>query len=185
MRFLAVSVLAALLLAGCSAPPGHEAEEPAAGEPAAAAGVQYTCPMHPDFVTNDADARCPECGMKLEAVTYTCPMHPDFVTNDADARCPECGMKLERVKKGGEEHPQTQSMRSEEMSDAVEMVFNCPGITCEGCAGHIKKTVGGKEGVASVAVDVSTKNVTVRVAPDGLSEEAVKGFLAEAGYPAS
>jgi len=29
---------------------------------------------------------------------YTCPMHPDFLTTDKDARCPECGMKLEKVK---------------------------------------------------------------------------------------
>jgi RND family efflux transporter MFP subunit len=27
----------------------------------------YTCPMHPAFVTADANARCPECGMKLVA----------------------------------------------------------------------------------------------------------------------
>jgi len=30
---------------------------------------------------------------------YTCPMHPEFLTTDPDARCPECGMKLEKVKK--------------------------------------------------------------------------------------
>jgi RND family efflux transporter MFP subunit len=30
-----------------------------------AAGDQYTCPMHPAFVTTDPKARCPDCGMKL------------------------------------------------------------------------------------------------------------------------
>ena len=72
----------------------------------------YTCPMHPEFITTDPDARCPDCGMKLVKVTemkdkvdlekaefYTCPMHPEFLTTDPDARCPECGMKLEKVKK--------------------------------------------------------------------------------------
>jgi hypothetical protein len=29
---------------------------------------QYTCPMHPEFVTEDANARCPKCGMKLVPV---------------------------------------------------------------------------------------------------------------------
>ena len=42
---------------------------PAAAAPAAPAGAataaQYTCPMHPAFVTTDPKARCPECGMKL------------------------------------------------------------------------------------------------------------------------
>jgi Cu(I)/Ag(I) efflux system membrane fusion protein len=33
--------------------------------PSAAALPQYTCPMHPAFVTGDPRARCPECGMKL------------------------------------------------------------------------------------------------------------------------
>lgn len=69
----------------------------------------YACSMHPDFITSDPDARCPECGMKLTPIAelgdkvkvdgtvfYTCPMHPDFVTTDPDGRCPECGMKLEK-----------------------------------------------------------------------------------------
>ena len=71
----------------------------------------YACPMHPEFITSDPDAKCPECGMNLvpgkelgdkidleKAVFYTCPMHPDFLTTDKDARCPECGMTLERRK---------------------------------------------------------------------------------------
>ncbi|MGB8952019.1 MAG: efflux RND transporter periplasmic adaptor subunit [Candidatus Aminicenantales bacterium] len=36
---------------------------------------------------------------KGKAEFYTCPMHPDFLTTDKNARCPECGMKLEKVKK--------------------------------------------------------------------------------------
>lgn len=72
----------------------------------------YACPMHPEFITSDPDASCPECGMRLVKIEelkdkidldkiefYTCPMHPDFLTTDKNARCPECGMKLEKKKK--------------------------------------------------------------------------------------
>lgn len=72
----------------------------------------YACPMHPEFITTDPDARCPECEMKVvpfkeldekidleKAEFYTCPMHPEFLTTDPNGRCPECGMKLEKVEK--------------------------------------------------------------------------------------
>jgi len=64
----------------------------------------YTCPMHPEFVTDDPEQRCPVCEMKLDkkkdlkadTQLYTCPMHPEFVTDDPDGRCSICEMKLEK-----------------------------------------------------------------------------------------
>jgi FtsP/CotA-like multicopper oxidase with cupredoxin domain len=60
-------------------------------------GAVYTCPMHPDVVSEEP-GRCPQCGMKLlptvsPSTSYVCPMHP-HVTSDSPDRCPECGMKL-------------------------------------------------------------------------------------------
>ena len=63
---------------------------------------RYTCPMHPEVVSDKPDA-CPKCGMTLELarsaaskqkVIYTCPMHPE-VEQDHPGSCPKCGMALE------------------------------------------------------------------------------------------
>src|SRR3954468_17161790 len=58
--------------------------------------VIYTCPMHPEVVSEE-QGHCPECGMKLmpsaAPATYTCPMHLEVVTEEP-GHCPECGMKL-------------------------------------------------------------------------------------------
>jgi Cu+-exporting ATPase len=66
------------------------------------AGATYTCPMHPEVVS-DRPGSCPKCGMALEPVSgaapttkveYACPMHPQIV-RDQPGSCPICGMALE------------------------------------------------------------------------------------------
>ena len=66
------------------------------------AGALYTCPMHPEFVSDNPKVRCPECEMKLVkkkdvpagTQLYTCPMHPEFVSDNPKDRCSICEMKL-------------------------------------------------------------------------------------------
>jgi predicted RNA-binding Zn-ribbon protein involved in translation (DUF1610 family) len=63
--------------------------------------VQYTCPMHPEVISNKR-GKCPKCGMDLVKVKaksttakvfYTCPMDPDVIS-DKPGVCPKCGMTL-------------------------------------------------------------------------------------------
>jgi hypothetical protein len=77
--------------------------------------VKYTCPMHPEIITNKP-GKCPKCGMTLvkvasqkvkeeskkanaiKAEVYTCPMHPD-VKSDKPGKCPKCKMDLVKENK--------------------------------------------------------------------------------------
>jgi P-type Cu+ transporter len=82
-------------------------------------GAKYTCPMHPEVVS-DQPGSCPKCGMTLEPMMprasegktiYTCPMHPE-VEQDHPGQCPKCGMTLEPKTVGGVDEHEQDEIRS-------------------------------------------------------------------------
>jgi copper chaperone len=64
-----------------------------------------------------------------------------------------------------------------------ELTYTVPGITCSHCAAAISGEVAQVAGVATVDVDVDRKTVAVRGA--GLSDEAVRAAIGDAGYEAT
>src|SRR5690625_4755524 len=96
----------------------HHGSHAGTPSPTAAKPGQYTCPMHPEVVS-DKPGSCPKCGMALESMTpvaattteWPCPMHPESV-RDAPGDCPICGMALE---------PRTISIDTEENAELKDM----------------------------------------------------------------
>lgn len=66
----------------------------------------------------------------------------------------------------------------------MKTVFSSPGITCEGCAGSIKKSLGKVPGVSDVGVDVAARTVEV-IHDEATRPETIGAVLERAGYPAA
>jgi hypothetical protein len=119
--FVGLTVVAAFVLVGCEATkktePETQASTATSAKPAPQASedvVIYTCPMHPEVISNEP-GECPTCGMKLvpesevakvqsdttaeQMALYTCPMHPE-VQAHGPGKCPTCGMDLVPVEAG-------------------------------------------------------------------------------------
>jgi len=86
----------------------------------------YSCSMHPAVVTDNPEALCPECGMKLEKMSDEkvaelrasqpkgCPMCAMVVPGDSEMeKCPTCDMELKEIHK--HEQGESEGQESGEM----------------------------------------------------------------------
>ncbi len=62
---LSATAVLAFVTAGAALAHEHGTKSDATTQPASRPAPKYTCPMHPDVVS-DAPGKCPKCGMKLE-----------------------------------------------------------------------------------------------------------------------
>ena len=107
----------------------HEHEDH--GSAATVLAGKYTCPMHPEVVS-DQPGDCPKCGMALEPMAfalskaiYTCPMHPQ-IEQDHPGDCPICGMRLEPKTVGAEDSAEHAEIRSLSHKFWIGLAFTVP-----------------------------------------------------------
>lgn len=78
----------------------------------------FTCPMHPEVVTDNREAKCPLCHMNLKMMEKAqvdslrashpkgCPMDPIVVAEKSKMKqCPICKMKLQDIQGGAWGNP--------------------------------------------------------------------------------
>src|SRR6516164_4768755 len=107
--------------------------DPTDADRAPAGQRSYTCPMHPEVVS-DKPGSCPKCGMTLEPMLprssetktiYTCPMHPE-IEQDHPGQCPKCGMTLEPKTVGGVGGHEQREIRSLSIKFWVGLALTIP-----------------------------------------------------------
>ena len=64
----------------------------------------------------------------------------------------------------------------------TERTYSVPGMSCSHCEAAVAEEISSVAGVASVAVDLQTKLVTVR--GEALDDVALRAAIVEAGYEA-
>jgi copper chaperone len=62
-----------------------------------------------------------------------------------------------------------------------EITYHVPGISCGHCKSAIESEVGALDGVASVVVDIDSKQVAV---VGSAGDDAIRAAIIEAGYEA-
>jgi copper chaperone len=62
----------------------------------------------------------------------------------------------------------------------TELTYTVPGMSCDHCKAAVSGEVDKVEGVEAVEVDLDTKKVVVR--GTGVSDDAVRAAIDEAGY---
>ncbi|BAK70173.1 heavy metal translocating P-type ATPase [Aliarcobacter butzleri] len=65
--------------------------------------------------------------------------------------------------------------------DKMEKILKVDGMTCGHCKARVEKVVSAIDGVDSVDVDLSSKNVTVKMSKD-ISEQTLSDVIVDAGY---
>ncbi|HWI55023.1 MAG TPA: copper chaperone CopZ [Desulfobacteria bacterium] len=62
------------------------------------------------------------------------------------------------------------------------VTLNVEGMSCGHCKMAVEKAVSALNGVSKVEVNLEGKKVTVNFSPGSVSEEAIKGAIADQGY---
>jgi len=70
----------------------------------------------------------------------------------------------------------------EQPSPVAEIQVSAPGMHCEGCVNTVQETLAKMNGVDSVAADLDSKDVYVRVDTTLTSRQALENMIERLGY---
>jgi len=71
---IGLSIFSLTLFTGCNSSETNQNTTEQTETRQEVAGVTYTCPMHPEVISNEP-GKCPKCGMNLEKVTADVHQH--------------------------------------------------------------------------------------------------------------
>ena len=119
---------------------------------------------------------------------YFCSMHPTQQTNDPNARCPICKMKLtgkdEYNKKMMDEH-EALEQKNAGKKDAIHFEVKLSVIKSDECQGLIESALSKDKGILEYHVDILNRVVHMYFDKNKTSKSNIEKLVADAGFDAN
>jgi hypothetical protein len=119
---------------------------------------------------------------------YFCPMHPTQQTDDVDAKCPVCKMKLdskaEYNKKMMDEHSALEEKYHGKMS-LIHFEVNLSVIKSDECQSIIESALSKDPGVMDYSLDILNHVIHMYIDKTKTSKSNVEKLISDAGFDAN
>lgn len=119
---------------------------------------------------------------------YFCSMHPTQQTDDPNARCPICKMKLvskeEYNKEMMDEHTALEK-RNADKKDAIHFEVKLPVIKSEECQNLIEAALSKDKGILEYHVDILNRVVHMYFDKTKTSKSNIEKLVSDAGFDAN
>ncbi len=119
---------------------------------------------------------------------YFCPMHPTQQTDDANARCPICKMKLDskeqHYKEMLDEHEALEK-RNEGKKNAIHFEMKLAVIKSDECLPIIESALSKDQGILDYSIDILDSVIHMYIDKTKTSKSNVEKLISDAGFDAN